>query len=302
MMSQKSTPILHQSSHWDDPNVIAHLRMKDRVGSEGENILHLEEIQSDWGQEGRKNGFNTAPDPKEIAALKQKFEDSNSNLVDVMFKLGTNSPEYKEANAAHQILANRLTELNRTDANAVKSAPYVEKTGDWTDLALKRALKEAADNGHDIVTWSPGEVNAAHYPNGDQGMGEGMKGFYDRIVPAQMQKLIKKLDPAAKVETHQVPIDIPPEWDFKKYIKTLTRDSDLADQAASWEMNKDSHFYNRESNAAKAKKDAEKFGQLHEDFLNKPYYLQPMQGVRMTDKMRAAIKKGLPAYKRGGAV
>ena len=54
---------LHQSSHWDQPNVIAHLRMQDR--GPDNNILHLEEVQSDWAQQGREQGFR---DPKKEKA------------------------------------------------------------------------------------------------------------------------------------------------------------------------------------------------------------------------------------------
>jgi hypothetical protein len=31
--------------------------MSDRTGPNGEKILHLEEIQSDWGKKGRTEGF-----------------------------------------------------------------------------------------------------------------------------------------------------------------------------------------------------------------------------------------------------
>src|SRR5262249_1642360 len=46
---------------WDQPNVLAHLRMSDRTGPNGEKILHLEELQSDWAQKGRKEGFRQPP-------------------------------------------------------------------------------------------------------------------------------------------------------------------------------------------------------------------------------------------------
>ena len=47
-----------EKQHWkDDPNTAAHIRLKDRVGPNGEKILHVEEVQSDWGQVGRQRGF-----------------------------------------------------------------------------------------------------------------------------------------------------------------------------------------------------------------------------------------------------
>lgn len=45
------------SSHWDAPNVLAHLRMQERKLPDGRFATHLEEVQSDWAQQGRKKGF-----------------------------------------------------------------------------------------------------------------------------------------------------------------------------------------------------------------------------------------------------
>jgi len=44
--------------HWDQPNVLGHIRMSDR--NDGKT-LHLEELQSDWGQQARKLGVQPAP-------------------------------------------------------------------------------------------------------------------------------------------------------------------------------------------------------------------------------------------------
>jgi hypothetical protein len=47
-------PYVHR--HWgaENPNVLAHMRVQDRKGPNGEKILHVEEIQSDWHQKGRE--------------------------------------------------------------------------------------------------------------------------------------------------------------------------------------------------------------------------------------------------------
>jgi hypothetical protein len=49
----------HRNSHWQEPNVVAHMRLNDRVDSDGKRVLFVEEIQSDWVQEGRESGFGT---------------------------------------------------------------------------------------------------------------------------------------------------------------------------------------------------------------------------------------------------
>ena len=43
-----------KSSHWDEPNVLAHVRMNDRTTPDGKKVLFIEEIQSDWAREARK--------------------------------------------------------------------------------------------------------------------------------------------------------------------------------------------------------------------------------------------------------
>jgi hypothetical protein len=43
-----------RSNHWEEPNILAHVRFNDRVGPNGEKLLHVEEVQSDMMQSMRK--------------------------------------------------------------------------------------------------------------------------------------------------------------------------------------------------------------------------------------------------------
>ena len=45
----------YQSPHFDEPNILAHIRFDERMAN-GERILFLEEIQSDWAQQGKRQG------------------------------------------------------------------------------------------------------------------------------------------------------------------------------------------------------------------------------------------------------
>lgn len=47
----------YTSSHWDEPNIVAHVRMNERPASDGKRALHVEEVQSDWQQKGREVGY-----------------------------------------------------------------------------------------------------------------------------------------------------------------------------------------------------------------------------------------------------
>jgi hypothetical protein len=62
----------YESSHWDEPNVIAHLRLQDRIDSEGNKILYVDEMQSDWHQEGRRSGYKDPERMKQADALRPK--------------------------------------------------------------------------------------------------------------------------------------------------------------------------------------------------------------------------------------
>ena len=47
----------YKSGHWEEPNILAHIRMNDRTDADGAKVLFIEEAQSDWGQEGKRRGF-----------------------------------------------------------------------------------------------------------------------------------------------------------------------------------------------------------------------------------------------------
>lgn len=105
-----------RGSHFNEPNAVAHLRMSDRPG----NALHVDEIQSDWGQRARDYGF-LGPDAGSLSG--------------------------QAAGPTH----------------AVPRGPYIGSTEGWTDLALKRALMEAARGGRGRLVWTPGAEQAARY-------------------------------------------------------------------------------------------------------------------------------------------
>jgi DNA repair protein RadC/GNAT superfamily N-acetyltransferase len=57
---------LFSNSHWDEDNVLVHVRFTERVGRDGKVDLYLEEIQSDWHQKGRKSNYRVPGRTKKI--------------------------------------------------------------------------------------------------------------------------------------------------------------------------------------------------------------------------------------------
>ena len=65
-----------RSSHWNEPNVLAHIRLNDRTDSTDARLLFVEEVQSDWGQEGKKKGFDNQ------RAAKAEIRNGQPGIVD----------------------------------------------------------------------------------------------------------------------------------------------------------------------------------------------------------------------------
>lgn len=118
------------SGHFDEPNVFAHIRFNERTDAEGKSILFIEEIQSDWAQRGRKEGY-------EGAKKRLPYEPE--------------VPEGFHVDEGGQI---------REGAGGVPLLPFAKN---WHEVAFRRAVRWAAENGFDSVGWTTGEQQADRY-------------------------------------------------------------------------------------------------------------------------------------------
>jgi hypothetical protein len=472
----------YRHTHWpQDQNVLAHMRLADRIGPNGEKILHVEEIQSDWAQTAQRQRVNEIKrianekniDPEEAAKLVpqdfafnrntprrdeliKKIQDAQKNLDNYQpdpQKLVKAQQNYDEALAARDAFVNnfdyqkayevvsknymdngngvlqpeKFNEILQafkndklqmseaffpqefrplkenlatatSDFNALRmydpaklelqrnlrhaqdeldiftrhleeNPPlprnsYIANTSAWTDLSLKRIMKEAADGGYDRVVFTPGmqqaerwsqvkDIDTIHYvPSNQKGKfnietrkdgenvsnkynitakeiekmfgkditdqivkgagdldystgyntisnvpmkigGEGMKGYYDKIVPTQLAKLLKKVD--GKLGKHEIP-----NSGARPYSPPLNS-VDLVD----WHP-ETRHLSDPEKNAwLESKTPAEK-RKLWEEYLDaNGNALSPniqTYGFDLTPEMRETISRGFPHYAHGGEV
>ena len=58
----------YRSSHWGEENILAHVRLNEKALPDGRKVLIVNEIQSDWAQEGRKKGFRKSV-PKGVVTV-----------------------------------------------------------------------------------------------------------------------------------------------------------------------------------------------------------------------------------------
>lgn len=136
----------YQSGHFDQQNVLAHIRLNDRNDAEGKRVLFVEEVQSDWAQEGKKRGFSrprwTRSEERRVRELEQPRPYPGLTVA--------------ERTEFDELMAKRETP-------GLPAAPFVGKTDAWVSLALKRIITMAANEGYDRVAFVNGEQSAERY-------------------------------------------------------------------------------------------------------------------------------------------
>jgi len=55
LQSQFTPDTQYKSPHWDEPNILAHIRFNERTDSEGSRVLFIEEMQSDFSRSYHKS-------------------------------------------------------------------------------------------------------------------------------------------------------------------------------------------------------------------------------------------------------
>ena len=150
----------YQSSHFNEPNILAHMRVNDRVDADGKKMLLVEEIQSDWHQAGREKGYAT----KDIEKAKQEFADYSNELADKYnLNPAQNIAMYGTMKGIKPEEIAKYEKLQSAYANTKDAVPDAPFKDTWYQLALKRLTKYAADNGYERIGLTTGKQQAGRY-------------------------------------------------------------------------------------------------------------------------------------------
>jgi hypothetical protein len=76
---------LYRSSHFDEPNILAHVRFNDRT-IDGKKTLFVEEVQSDWHQAGKKYGYK---DGQPLTTRRQENSPHGDEVFEAVDSRGT---------------------------------------------------------------------------------------------------------------------------------------------------------------------------------------------------------------------
>lgn len=140
---------LFKSSHFGGHNkgLLAHIRFDEGTDSEGKRVLRIQEIQSDWHQQGREKGYWNQ---KSASALIEE----QGQIVQRMGEL--NQQDDPNGDEEFLRLSKRLNEINNQllKGQRIPDAPFKNT---WHELTLKRMLRYAAENGFDKLVWTTGK-------------------------------------------------------------------------------------------------------------------------------------------------
>ena len=161
----------YTSSHFNEPNILAHMRVNDRVDADGKKMLLIEEIQSDWHQAGREKGYASKDIETQLAVIRDQMAQRGNEMRRLRSRMAAlDDSQLDEFNALAnererlQILQGEANDLGNklldAKSEGVPDAPFKDT---WHQLALKRALKYAADNGYDRVGLTTGSQQAKRY-------------------------------------------------------------------------------------------------------------------------------------------
>jgi DNA repair protein RadC len=198
-------------SHFNQKNILAWIRTTERVGPSGERILMVEEVQSDWHQQGKLLGYREAgvkPPPSYTLEETEthwlaKDEDGNALTYPSEKMLAfarLDKRGYRTEAEARQFIDRTMKQrheiLIEQHVEKLPDAPF--KGRGWPKLAMKRIIRLAAEEGYDQIAWTTGETqNERASQNADD---EKMLNFYDEELVNLTNEAARKLDKSASVK------------------------------------------------------------------------------------------------------
>lgn len=150
-----------------------------RAASSRKKVLVIDEIQSKRHQEGREKGYTTKEDVAQRKAAIARAKKATNDLYDYIGELVAKYPgtEYslervrensgrfteEENNKLTQLIMEHNyaeLELEKHRGEGIPDAPFDKN---WYELAMKRMLRYAAENGYDVIAWTKGDQQAERY-------------------------------------------------------------------------------------------------------------------------------------------
>ena len=182
--------------HWGDDaeGVLAHARIQD-FDVNGKKMLFVEELQSDYHNEGHESGYADSKTEKKIEALKAVADALFLELEDYSMEVTGSAGEWetvqKTVEGARKLLEYREAQdaYDQAMNEFVKKIPDAPFKDTYHEYVMKRLIRMAAEEGYDIIGWTPSEIQVKRW---SEEFAEGYRIEYDQEIPKFMTKYGKK--------------------------------------------------------------------------------------------------------------
>ena len=198
------------SQHWEDiKNALLHIRYNIRQDRDGNRVLFIEELQSDWGADIKSPLRNAQ------ARLKTTLDDIralNMTMERTTFTGPVISSELQSLEAKKRSQARQVERQKNFINNTPNILPFVESTDLWTKIGIKAIIRQAAELNVDKVAFlnatqaqtqhnyseftTRAQVDRVRRGDSKKEIEQGIKNakaYYDVIVPTQLKKVLKEL-------------------------------------------------------------------------------------------------------------
>lgn len=209
-------------AHWEERHgVLAHARVQDFVDADGNTMLFVEELQSDWHNEGAKKGYvgdeSRSTDSAEFSEylsrlkpLEEQFDSLYKKWLDALGteradSFGTAMEKVEDEMDALAKEYSSAIEKHNLESEAVPDAPFRDT---YHEYVLKRLLRMAAEDGYDSIGWTTADTqmdrwNPKRKTNREMGIEDaknpdavafedGYRIEYDQDIPKFLRKYGKK--------------------------------------------------------------------------------------------------------------
>ena len=190
--------------HWgqDAEGVLVHARMQD-FNVDGKKMLFIEELQSDWHNEGREKGYST-PEYEDAVAVYNKLADEYGKVRQAFNKY-VRSSEFRSdpdevSKKKFDWLRNKMDTAEKRMQDAERDVEALKKKGmgdvadapfrdNYHEYVLKRLLRMAAEEGYDSIGWTIADTQSKRWSYDYE---KAYQIEYDQEMPKFLRKYGKK--------------------------------------------------------------------------------------------------------------
>lgn len=180
-------PRFPDAKHHFGDDVVAWTIHDQRKMPDGSKMRFVQELQSDWHQQGAKAGYAGA---NQLNEAKARTDNALRRVEEIETGQGGqqrsqqslyDNPDYIAAKREYQDAVEAQSQAERM----LPDAPF--KGNEWTKLGIKQAIADAIESGDDVVAFAPPELVSR-----TQGMPiDKARKFYGEIVPNLVNEMLK---------------------------------------------------------------------------------------------------------------